>query len=225
MAAQNLNVFIPGRGRSEDGMELTDSGTRRVETAAAFFHEYEPAGHDILVINSGYRSPGQKATALVAIPELDGEERLGVPEAVLGDRRLAQLGVPKSHRTIEPNSIDSATNLAYGRRLLHKGPVVFVAQQNHLDRFLNSIAPRVLDPKRHPYFGLVVPEIDPDNPEPDSVFSDLFSRAVLMGINPNTPQLEKKVAFRARLGWTAVKPLLRISRKTYTISDPTAETA
>jgi hypothetical protein len=190
-------------------MELSPGGMSRVATAVNFYHSHNLLEKSGIVVSSGYKSPGEHPTEKQFIPEL-GYETDGVPEAVIMDRLMEQQGeIPKENRRIEAHSIDTTTNFAFSRSLFPQdgAPIGIVAQRAHLDRMLEHIAPKILN---RPFFGIIVPEIDPKDPETDDKTAALFSRIVLAGLNPESKRLDTRVERRAKVGWAIGKVVNRL---------------
>lgn len=207
------HMIIPGRGRTDNGMSITGSGLDRVITAAEFYHEYQwlyrPSQ---LVIPTGYKSPADLSAYPVTAREL-GFETLGIPEAVLMARALLRHRVRSNQIKMEVYSIDTVTNLAYARNFIplkDKRPIGIVSQSAHLERILNHVAPRII---KQPVVGIVVPERDPDNPEKDSLLASLFSKWVVRGLDPETPNLSEITTARAEQGWRIAQGISSVFRK------------
>jgi len=201
------HILLPGRGRNENGNGLSRSGERRALWAAEFFVEQDLASKGGVIVASGYKTPADKAGDLWS-PEDSDEVFTGVPEAYayrdfLLKCRIGDTAIriqPCSIR-VEPHSIDTVTNLVRSEKEGHfpdNRPVAVVAQRNHLARTL-EIADKVLD---RPFMGIVVPEQGIG--EPDSTWAQLASRAVLLGIHPNTARIVRRTTSRAERIWSAV---------------------
>lgn len=209
------HVFIPGHGRSPDGMGLNALGLARVDTGAALFARANLLGAFVM---SGYKTPRDQNGNPWLPDDADSTERpfRGVPEAYSMDRRLDAIDarlqerfgrdVPKSRRRIEPRSINTVTNFSEteARQLFGRGddqPVIIVAQAGHLERILERIAPRIL---RRPYMGAVVPEFG--QRDTDSRAAAIATRLTLAGISTRMSS-ERVLAItdrRARLIWGTV---------------------
>jgi hypothetical protein len=209
--APAVHLLIPGGGRESNGVESSPIGIARVETAANFFWHQHLLGKSGLVVSSGYKSLGEAPAGRQYIEEIRCRTD-GIPEAVMSDRLLGVLGVPKEVRRIEWQSIDTTTNFAFSRLLLPDDdvPLGIVSQEGHLERILRHIAPKTLD---RDFFGVVVPELNECKPEQDRALAGIFSRAVLAGITPHTPNMDTKVARRAQVGWGVMKIIRAVTGK------------
>lgn len=202
-------IFVPGRGRSADGMNLSQRAIERVDTAAQLYHALDQVTY---VAVSGYKTPAENKGELWSChdnPQPD-EMYIGVPEAYSARAMLLERGVPDYHIAVEPNSIDSVTNIAYCEADATFGPldepVAIVAQRQHLNRIMTLIAPKIL---RHPYMGVIVPETQPDV---DPLTSRLATRLIMTGVAHDDPNV---VARRAHRNARAVWALASLFRTRY----------
>jgi hypothetical protein len=197
-----VDIVVPGRGRTEDGMDVTPSGAARIGTAARFFFDYNLLSKGGYIVSSGAATPGDKAGPILG-DVTRGEDFPGIPEAVAADRRLGELGVPRESRLKEVLSIDTATNFAFTERVLREngaGPergLGVVCQAGQLERIMDEIAPKVTS---RPIIGIQVPEISGQE-EPDSFQAKVFSKLVVRGMYPDHPDLIDTVYDRAERYW------------------------
>ena len=210
-ASSVVDIVIPGRGRTEDGMDITPSGMARVGTAARFFFDYNLQEKGGFIVSSGAATPGDKAGPLLG-DVTRREDFHGIPEAVSTDRHLAGMGVPRSARLLDVLSIDTATNLVFTNQVLLEngaGPsraLGVVSQKRQLERILEDIAPRVTN---RPIVGIQVPE-QAGKEEPDSLSARMFSRLVLRGMEPHNPDLSTVVYGRAERYWQRILSVKRL---------------
>lgn len=194
------HVIIPGRYRSEDGMGLSDLTIQRVDTAASFYVDKSLARGSGVIVTSGYKNPGDH----VGEPWRDeyGEEFEGVPEAYsMRARLLGHTGISKANVRVEAHSIDTVTNFTNSQELFpDERPVVIVAQEKHLDRILDVIAPRTM---RRPYVGLVVPELS-THYDKDGLPAKLVSRWVVRGLTPERTDASTIAEARIQRIWQAI---------------------
>ena len=192
--------MIPGRYRSADGIGLSDLTSERVDTAAQFFLDNELASGGGVIAVSGYKNPGDH----VGEPWRDelGEEFEGIPEAYsMRFRLLGHWGVSGANVKADPHSVDTVTNFTNTQGLYpDERPVGIVAQEQHLDRILDIIAPKTM---RRPYVGLVVPELA-GQPDKDGLPARLVSRWVVRGITPETPNASEIAEARVQNIWQGI---------------------
>jgi hypothetical protein len=195
------HVLSPGRGRNETGDGLSPKSLERVMYAADFFIAQELEAGGGVMLASGYKTPADKAGRPWSPeegfnPTDDNKEVFcGIPEAYSAGEVWLKRGISRAAIRVEPRSIDTATNFARSEREGHfpdERPVAIAAQEAHLERMIRRIAPKTL---RREFLGIVVPE--GDQPDDDSFFAELESRAVLLGVNPNTPHIVGRTTFLA----------------------------
>jgi hypothetical protein len=194
------HVLLPGRGRNETGDGLSRSGEVRAQCAADFYIEQELDVQGGVVVASGYKTPADKRGDVWS-PEDSSETFRGIPEAYAYRAFLMRRGIASTAIRVEPHSIDTVTNFARSEREGHfpdGRPAAIVGQEKHLERML-GIASKTL---KRDFLGVVVPE--EGEPEPDSFWAKLESRAVLLGVHPNTPHIIGRTTLLAQSIWTGV---------------------
>jgi hypothetical protein len=155
------HVMLPGRGRDSTGHELSQKSFDRVVVGAEFFFDHSLEQNDGVIVCSGYKTPLDRNGERGWHPEDSNEKFIGVPEADSMRRVLRERWIPDSAIRVERHSIDTVTNFTYTEAGDYFGegdkrPVAIVAQEQHLDRMINTIAPRTL---RRDFMGIIVPEI------------------------------------------------------------------
>jgi hypothetical protein len=194
------HLMIPGRYRSIDGMGLSALTAVRVDTAAQSYADNDLASAKGVIVGSGYKNPGDH----VGEPWRDelGEEFEGIPEAYsMRFRLLGAWGLSVAQVKVDPHSVDTVTNFTNTQDLYpDERPVGIVAQEQHLDRILDVIAPRTM---RRPYIGLVVPELA-GQPDKDGLPARLVSRWVARGITPETPNASAIAQARVQRIWDGI---------------------
>jgi len=196
------HMVIPGRGRSGDGMSLSEPSLARAIFAADVWVDSNFAEGDGFAICSGYKSPRDHTGQIWLSP--DFRRYRGKPEADSMGDVLMDNGVQSWRIQYERNSPDTATNLAFCERDNCFGkdderPTVFIAQEGQLERIIRDIAPRVM---RRDFLGIVVPE--DKVPDPDSRLARLATRATMLGIKPEDPRMPQKVANHSKAVWDLV---------------------
>jgi hypothetical protein len=197
------HILIPGRGRDSGGEQLGSDGLLRVQVAANLFGALDLAHRGGQIVCSGYKTPGDINGCNWAPDDAPDEKFIGVPEADLMKWELMKLGVPSSVIRTERHSIDTVTNLLRSEFEGYFGdelPVAIVAQEKHLQRILNVIAPRVL---LRPYLGVIAPESMKDRSEGN--LASLVSWMILFGLKKDTREGIKVAERRARRIWAVSK--------------------
>lgn len=197
--AEVEHILVPGRGRSLDGAALSSKGLERAVYAARVWKELALTAKDGVAVACGYKSPGDFGGIDFVMPG-DPMVYQGIPEADLLARAMQSRGVPAERLRIERHSIDTATNLVNaesGGYFPDNKPVAIISQEEHLDRIINRVAPKVL---RREFVGIVVPEAANDR-DHDGVFAGLATRAILLGITPETEGIAGIVYSRAETLW------------------------
>lgn len=204
------HVLVPGRGRV-GGNGLSHLSMARVETAVGL---YEQRQYDGTMVFCGYKTPVD-SEGEPYVPEEGQREYQGVPEADSMYAYAKALG-STARCSVERDSIDTVTNLVYAEQRGHFGnnqdPVAIVAQEGHLNRIIHDIAPKVL---RRDFIGVVVEELA-DYPDSDRLRSRVFGRAVLLGMHPDHPQIERVVPRRVEQGWAA---MIRVQNATSAVKN------
>jgi hypothetical protein len=194
------HLMIPGRYRSADGMGLSDLTTQRVDTAADFYRDNNLMGQTGVVVASGYKNPGDH----VGEPWRDenGVEYEGVPEAFsMRARFLGHRGLEGADVIVEVRSVDTVTNFTNSQGLFpDERPVGIVAQEAHLERILDIIAPKTM---RRPYVGIIVPELE-GHYDKDGLSARLVSQWVVRGITPETPNASEIAEARVQKIWQGI---------------------
>ena len=199
------HVLIPGRGRDATGRTLSPAGRDRVRQAHALYVAQNLGAKAGRIICSGYKTPTDTNGERWSPPDAPDETFVGVPEADSMRHELLALGTDDSAVRVERHSIDTVTNFLRVESGGHFGddrPVAIVAQESHLSRMLEVVAPRTL---RREYLGVVVPESGPKNV--DHHMSRLVSRVLLFHITPETPGPHEIVDRRIRRAWHAMNKL------------------
>jgi len=200
---QVAHAVSPGRGRDASGYGLSTKGLLRATHAAEFIIKQGIEARGGVAIASGYKTPADKSGKPWSPPRSSEIFRRGKPEAYSTADAWRKLGVGAAAIRIEPRSFNSITNLVnceYGGRGGSRGyfpddrPVAIVAQEKHLERFIDVIAPKVL---RRDYLGIVVPEED-DGLDQDGSLYRLASQATLLGVRPNAPYIVGRTTIMAR---------------------------
>lgn len=191
------HLMVPGRYRSPDGMGLSDLTAQRVDAAADFYRDKALASHGGVVVASGYKSPNDH----VGEPWRDeyGVEYEGIPEAFsIRARFLGRKGCEGADVRVEAKSVDTVTNFTESQRFFpDERPVGIVAQEAHLERILDIIAPRTM---KRPYVGIVVPEIT-GHYDKDGLPARLVSRWVARGLTPETENASAIAEARVQNIW------------------------
>ncbi|HSX17111.1 MAG TPA: hypothetical protein VLH86_03365 [Patescibacteria group bacterium] len=208
---QVTQLFVPGRGRADDGIELSEASAARFEYAADFFVTHNLLERGGQIVCSGYKTP-RDFNGEPWVDPTTGIVYQGVPEAISGASILLGRGIPAECIKVEPNAVDSPGNFVLGRKLLRPGEATgVVAQAGHLERMLNQIAARTIS---QPYVGLVVPETP--NPDHDSPIAAAHSAYILRGMTPDNPDLQAITEARSARAWRVVlaaEALVKLLRK------------
>ena len=212
-----VHLMIPGRGRSADGMGLSEQTSERVRHAVKIYERLGLWGKGGRIICSGYKTPGDtKGDACM----YEGERFTGKPEAVAMKELLIELGIPEEAIAVEYHSIDTAMNFVrseqehrfgkFGPGLDYR-PVGIIAQEAHLQRMLKYIAPKTLQRR---FMGIIAPEADDKKKDADRRAASLESQFVLAGVSRHT--LDKTIRAanaRAEFTWAAVLLVNRVLRR------------
>jgi hypothetical protein len=196
------HVLLPGRGRDPSGYDLSEQSRERTIFTAGFYTEQRLADIGGIIVASGYKTPSDSNGDLWSPEDSPDEHFLGRPEADSMRLLLIQHGVGHAAIHVERHSIDSVTNFVNSENQGHfpdNRPTAIIAQREHLNRMVKLIAPKTL---RREFLGIVVPE--DGEPDHDSFFAALESRAVLLGIQPTTPDIVEKTYRRANHIWDGV---------------------
>lgn len=218
--AETAHVLIPGRGRDSTGYGLSQATKDRLTTATQLYYahlnERRQQDFDGMIVTSGYKTPGDRnGHKQMLFDAANNRRRIyrGHPEAYSGRLLLThEFGVPESLISSEINSIDSVTNLVRSEQERHfdrnrisnpsgkhdDRPVAIVAQSAHLARIVECIAPRTL---RRDFVAVIVPETG--EVDEDSNLGRQFSRAVTIGLHPDTPLAIARTHVSASILWQA----------------------
>lgn len=207
------HVFSPGRGRDESGHGLSIRTRERAIYAGYVFIDHELEAANGVLVASGYKTPADKAGDPWSVengfsPSDDDVKFQGKPEADSTGEIWLEMSISEESIRRERRSIDTVTNFARteAENYFPDGrPVAIVAQEKHLERMIDHIAPKTL---RRDYIGVVVPE--GDNPDQDTFFARLESQAVLLGIRPNSHYIVQRTEFSARAIWGGVNLVRRV---------------
>ncbi len=218
--AETAHVLIPGRGRDSTGYGLSQATKDRLATATQLYNahlsERRQQNFDGMIVTSGYKTPGDRNGNMETLLDTANNRwhtYRGYPEAYSGRLLLMhEFGVPGSLISGEINSIDSATNLVRTEQECHfdrnkisnpsgkhdDRPVAIVAQSAHLARIVECIAPKTL---ARDFVAVIVPETG--EVDEDSNFGRRFSRAVTIGLHPDTPFAIARTHVSASILWQA----------------------
>jgi hypothetical protein len=181
-------------------MGLSDLTIARVDTAGQFYTESDLASVEGVIIGSGYKVPGDHAGKTWR--DERGEKFEGIPEAYsMKTRLIGNWGISAVNIKTDPHSVDTVTNFTNTQTLYpDERPVAIVAQERHLERILDIIAPKIM---RSPYLGLVVPELT-GQPDKDGLSARLVSRWVARGLTPETPNASAIAQARVERIWNGI---------------------
>jgi uncharacterized SAM-binding protein YcdF (DUF218 family) len=208
--ADVAHLVVPGRGRDADGMSLSAESLARVTFAGRVYDELDLAMREGLIVCSGYKTPGDtNGEPWTLDGDAGGKTFVGKPESdSMRDVLLRQGLVPPAAIRVERHSIDTVTNFVRieADGLFGDGrPVGIVAQESHLRRILDIVAGRTL---RRPFIGIVVPETG--RKDVDGRMAAIASRAVLLGIRPDTPNAVEITERRAQRAWAVANGIKRL---------------
>ena len=202
-----VHLMIPGRGRSANGMGLSEQTAERVRHAAKIYKKLGLWYKGGRIICSGYKTPGDMS-GVECVHE--GEPFDGKPEAVAMKELLTRLGIPEEAIAVECHSIDTAMNFVRSEQEGHFGkfgsqddhrPVGIVAQRGHLGRMIEHIAPKTLQRR---YLGFIVREAE-GKEDVDDRAASLESQFVLAGVSRhNLDKTIRAANARAEFAWAAV---------------------
>jgi hypothetical protein len=202
-------VFSPGRGRDQSGEGLDPRTVARARFAGQLFIDLQLRTSQGLLIASGYKTPKDKAGRAWSVenafnPAEEDEPFIGIPEADLtAELWMHEFGISDDSIRRERHSIDTVTNFVHAENKGHfpdDRPVAIIAQEAHLQRMIDIIAPKTL---KREYIGVIVPE-EVGRTDQDTLSAQLESRAVLLGIKPNSRNIVKRTDNRAQLIWGGV---------------------
>jgi hypothetical protein len=208
------HLFVPGRGRGEDGAALNECSEAGAAYAATLYEQLGLEAVGGMVICSGYKTPSDENGDLWQPPQdpeklwtpRQGQNRAeyqGIPEAWLLRKQLVERGVGSCAVRAELNSTDTVSNFTYseaGEFFSDRRPVGLVAGAAHLQRMMDIIAPRTLD---RPYIGLPLPDASRGNSR-DGRVHRLSSRYVTYGMHPGDPENAAKGDHRSAQVWHTV---------------------
>jgi hypothetical protein len=201
------HLIIPGRYRSPDGMGLSDLTEQRVDTAADFYKDKDLMSYGGIVVASGYKNPGDH----VGEPWRDenGIEYEGIPEAFsMRTRFLGYRGLEGVDVRVEARSVDTVTNFTNSQELFpDERPVGIVAQEAHLERILDIVAPKTM---RREYVGIVVPELE-GHYDKDGLPARLVSRWVARGLTPETANASTIAEARVQNIWRGINSVKAVT--------------
>lgn len=206
----NQHILIPGRGRANNGTELSSAGLARVRYAAKLYYLYGLDKKGGVIVVCGYKSPGDN----LGVPDIFAKGYVGVPEADLMKQQLLLEGISENVIRVERDSIDTAMNLAEaeGKGLFPGADaVMIVAQREHLQRIIRLIAPRIL---QREYVGVAVPE-QKGARDRDGILPRVATRIIMAGLSPTTKNARDTIRRRAEFLWR-VAQFLKIARGYHT---------
>ncbi len=221
-----IDIMVPGRGRSPDGMGLSPYSATRVVHAAKFYVHYGLAARSGLFAMSGNKTPGDttiRQWSSEAIDETPQYFETGKPEAYAmyelldTDPELLRIGtVPPENRRIEARSIDTVTNFTELVALQQVGfdkkrPLAIAGHEQHLERALR-VARRTL---HSDYVGLVVPEL-PDDIDVDTWLASIATKFTLATTTTHrSPERALRTTTRnAKFVWGVYRAISRLRSST-----------
>jgi DUF218 domain len=205
------HILIPGRGRDAVGRNLSRASRDRVLQAHALYVARGLAAKDGTIVCSGYKTPGDVHGGDWSPADSPDETFVGIPEADSMRNELLALGIDAAGIRVERHSVDTVTNFVRVEAEELFGddrPVAIIAQESHLTRMLEVVAPRTL---RRAYMGVIVPEQCPK--DIDGRISRLVSQAVLYGVTPGTPRLVELADRRIGWIWQVADKVTRATRR------------